>query len=296
MANYELIFIPALVLFAMGISFFSNRRGRKACIALRLDGIRINNLAKQLLLDLQQHRGMVNAFLSGDSSFKPKIEKKQAAIKQDLAALNTSQSLRLMTEKRWEDILAGWQALSAECLSLPAEDSFQRHCELIRAVLYTISDIAERSQIADVCASDFALVDTLWRQLPAVAEGLGQTRAVGASVAAKGSCSSVARIKLRFLEEHVREMLELVNNGLNHVDFPQAASFAKTWQGTHAAVHDFLALLNAKLIDTECPAIDAEHFFNAGTKVLDAVFLAFDHATTALEDNLIEMSTGKRAA
>lgn len=296
MANYELMFFPALAAIVIGIAYFTNRNSWRKCLSLRLEGIRINRLAKQLLLDLQQHRGMVNAFLSGDNSFKPKIEQKQAAIGQDIAALNAFRGQGLMTEKRWEGIVGDWQSLRTGCLAMPAEDSFRRHSELIRAILYSIGDIAERSQIIDRCAADFALVDALWSKIPAVAEGLGQARGLGSSVAAKGYCSSVARIKLRFLEERVREVMGLVSNDLAHADLAQAASFVQIWKETQVSVQEFLALLDEKLIGTERPTIDAEHYFNAGTKALDAVFRAFDQTSTALENSLATMSVGKRAA
>ncbi len=286
MGSYEWMFFPLLVAAIAGIAFFAARRSRQESLSLRLEGIRINRMVKQLLLDLQQHRGMVNAFLSGDNSFKPKIEQKQSAIGQDIAALDASHGQGLMTEKRWEDIRSSWQALRAGATALPAEESFLRHSELIRAVLYSIGDVAERSQVAGDCAADFALVDALWNKLPAVAEGLGQARGIGSSVAAKGHCSSVARIKLRFLEEHISETIGLVNNDLEHADIAQAVAFKQAWEETHAAVHEFLALLDEKLINVERPAIDAGHYFSAGTKAMDAVFHAFDQACAAMESAL----------
>lgn len=294
MDGYEWMFFPVLAAIATGIVYFTNRRSWKKNLSLRLEGIRVNRLAKQLLLDLQQHRGMVNAFLSGDSSFKPKIEQKQAAIGQDIAALDALHGQGLMTGKRWEGIRSTWQSLHTGCLALPADESFRRHSELIRAVLYSMGDIAERSQIVARCTADFALVDALWSKLPAVAEGLGQARGIGSSVAAKGYCSSVARIKLRFLEEHISETIGLVNSDLAHADIAQAVPFTRAWKETHAAVHEFLVLLDEKLINTERPAIDAEHYFNAGTKAMDAVFHAFDQASSALESALAGM--GARAA
>lgn len=295
MGHYELIFLPAMAALVIGIAYFFNRYSWRKCLSLRLEGIRASRLAKQLLLDLQQHRGMVNAFLSGDISFKQKIAQKQIAIGQDIAALNASHGQKLMTAKRWEGIVGDWQALCANCLSLPAEASFRRHSELIRAVLYSISDIAERSQIVGLCTADFALVDALWNKIPTVAEGLGQARGLGASVAAKGCCSSVARIKLRFLEGHVREVMGLVSDDLARADLTQAASFMQKWTETHKDVQEFLVLLDEKLINSEHPTIDAEHYFNAGTKALDAVFQVFDQASSVLENCLTGISAGKRA-
>lgn len=296
MDGFEWIFFPLLALAIAGIAFFSARRSRCESLALRLEGIRVGRLIERLLVDLQQHRGMVNAFLSGDSSFRPKIEQKQAAIGQDIAALDALHGQGLMTESRWEGIRNAWQALRAEATALPAEESFSRHCALIRAVLYAMGDVAERSQIVGVCAADFALVDALWNKLPAVAEGLGQARGMGASVAAKGCCSSVARVKLRFLEEHIGETVGWVDSDLAHADTTQAATFARAWETTHVAVHEFLTLLDEKLINVECPAIDAGHYFSAGTKAMDAVFQAFDQACDALESTLVGMGADARTA
>lgn len=296
MADYEWIFFLALAATAVGIAYFTNKDSWRKCLSLQMEGIRVNRLTKQLLLDLQQHRGMVNAFLSGDNSFKLKIEQKQTAIGQDIAALEVSHDQGLMTEKRWQGIRGAWQALRAEAVALPAEDSFRRHSELIRAVLYSMGDVAERSQIVGTCAVDCALVDALWSKLPAVAEGLGQARGMGSSVAAKGYCSSVARIRLRFLKERVSETMEWVNDDLAHASITQAASFTQAWKETHAAVHEFLALLDEKLINAARPTIDAEHYFNAGTKALDAVFRAFDQASAALENTLTGMPAGSRFA
>lgn len=115
-------------------------------------------------------------------------------------------------------------------------------------------------------------------------------------MAAKGYCSSVARIRLRFLKERVSETMEWVNDDLAHASITQAASFTQAWKETHVAVHEFLALLDEKLINAERPTIDAEHYFNAGTKALDAVFCAFDQASAALESTLTRRASGSSAA
>jgi methyl-accepting chemotaxis protein len=285
-----------LIIAVIGVAYAANKYSWRQCLATRIEGIRVNRLVKQLLVDLQQHRGMVNVFLSGDKSFKTRIEQKQAAIVQDIAALDAAHGRGLMTAKRWESICNDWRALSREALALPAEVSFKRHSELIRAVLYSMGDVAERSQIAGVCAIDTALVDALWSKLPGVAESLGQARGIGSSVAAKNYCSSVARVKLRFLEERVSETMVSVNNELAHADLSQAASFTQAWKETHAAVQIFLKLLDEKLLSGERPTIDAEHYFGAGTKAMDAVFNAFDQASSALENACAGMAGGVRAS
>ncbi|MDD5241260.1 MAG: nitrate- and nitrite sensing domain-containing protein [Sulfuricella sp.] len=285
MGNLEWMIFLALAAATIGLASYLNGKERKKCLSLRLEGIRVNRLVMRLLLDLQQHRGMVNAFLSGDSSFKPRLEKKQAEIENDMSRLDVLRNKGLLTAQRWDSIRNVWQALHNEVLTLSLGDSFRRHSELIRAVLYSLGDVAERSQIVSTCSADAALVNALWSDIPSVAEGLGQARGLGAGVAAQGRCSSVARIKLRFLEEQISETMgwvsaDLVNAGAAH---EKIASIAQAWEVANQSIHEFLTLLDEKLINVDRPAIDAEHYFSAATRALDAAFHVFDHASDTLE-------------
>lgn len=298
MANYEWMGLLGLTALGLAWVYVLNRSARRHCISLRLTGIRVNRLVKQLLLDLQQHRGMAGAYLGGDKSFATRIEQKRSAIERDLSALDELRGLGLMTLSRLDGISQDWQALRKEITALTLEASFLRHSELIRAVLYLMGDVAERSQIGGICAADAALVNALWSKLPAAAEGLGQARAMGASVAAQGYCSSVARIKLRFLEERVGETMGWVSRDLARAGLAQAQvePVSRAWEASHQTVREFLALLDETLINAERPAIDAEHYFGAATKTLDSVFRVFDQASDVLENAMAGMGAEHRAA
>lgn len=279
------IIFLALATLTAGLAYSLNRKNQKKCRSLRIQGIRVNRMAMKLLLDLQQHRGMVNAYLNGDSSFKPRLEKKQAEIENSMTRLDALRDKGLLTAQRWDSIRNAWQALQGEVLTLSTADSFRRHSELIRAVLYSLGDVAERSQIVSTCSAEAALVNALWSDIPSVAEGLGQARGLGAGVAAQGRCSSVARIKLRFLEEQISETMGWVSTDLIGADAAQekTASIGLAWEKANKEIHEFLSLLDEKLINVDRPAIDAEHYFSAATKALDAAFHVFDHASDTLE-------------
>lgn len=285
MIDYEWSIFLAPAALISSLAYFVSKKGRRDCLALRREGIRANRLVKQLLIDAQMHRGMLTAYLSGDSSFGPRIEKKQQDIDRDIATLDPLRDRGIMTMQRWEKIKRDWLALRGEATALSLEENFRRHSALIRCVLYLMGDIAERSQIAGTCAADATLVQTLWSHLPATAEGLGQARGLGTGVAAKGYCSSVARIKLRFLEEHIRETMERVNHDLAGSVCSQAldSSVVKLWETSNQAVREFLSMLENSLINVERPTIAADHYFSTSTKALDAVFHVFDQASEAME-------------
>src|SRR5688572_18968809 len=61
---------------------------------------------RTLLRDLQQHRGMASAWLSGDASFKEKLAVKRSEIERDLRsidAMNQQQSV-LQIGERWRPL------------------------------------------------------------------------------------------------------------------------------------------------------------------------------------------------
>lgn len=290
MADYEWTIALASCGLAATLIGLGAARVRRDCRSLRLEGIRATRMAKRLLVNLQQHRGMAAAYLSGDRSFAARLEQKQAAIEQDMAALDAERALGLMTLPRWDALRQGWNALREGVLGMPLEESFRQHSELIRGVLYLMGDMAERSQIGGTCGADAALVNALWTKLPAAAEGLGQARGVGAGVAAKGHCSGVARIKLRFLAERIGETMERVSGDLQLAARTDAriTPVARSWESAHGDVREFLSLLDTALLKADTPAIDAERYFAAATRTLDAVYQVFDQASDVLQNAVAE--------
>ncbi len=74
-------------------------------------GIEYNNGIRKLLEHLQQHRGMANANLNGDTSFKELLLEKQTEIEQDIRNVDRlDQRLggRLKTTDKWNSIKDKW--------------------------------------------------------------------------------------------------------------------------------------------------------------------------------------------
>ena len=93
---------------------------------------------RTLLQHLAEHRGMSNAYLNGDASFKEKIAAKQSQIAEDIKAVDAADAQHggtLDTASSWKAIEADWQSLGANVFSLAAPDSFSRHTALIEKLL-----------------------------------------------------------------------------------------------------------------------------------------------------------------
>lgn len=288
MSMMDLQWVMAVVLglgllFGAGMVLSLQARESRKCRERRRQGIALGGQLKQLQMDLQQHRGMINALLSGDRSFAAKVRQKQDSIDRDMGTLDAVSRHSPLTARRWEAVRSQWDDLRANAAALAAEDSFARHSLLIREILRCMGDVAERTQLGGMHPLDPTLVSVLWSELPAAAECIGQARGMGASVAAKGYCSSDSRIKLGFLEERIRETMSKVSTDLGHTHQQLATGMSQRWQEASAVVGNFLNLLESSLLNAEHPALDAEHYFATATQALAAVFQVFDQTTAELE-------------
>jgi hypothetical protein len=67
-------------------------------------GIQYNPPLRELLEDVQQHRGMVNGYLKGETSFKEKIALKESQIEDDIRAIDAIDQqlgVTLQTTEQW---------------------------------------------------------------------------------------------------------------------------------------------------------------------------------------------------
>lgn len=279
----------ALTLVSLGVFFYFNTaKTRLNRLRLQQEGITLNRHLKRLIADLQQHRGMTSALLNGDPSFKTRLADKRRSIADAVQRLDALNSTLLQKSPRWQTIKAQWKKLPAATLAATAAESFRAHSLLIQEALYLMGDIAEQSQLNGEAITDQPLIEALWTQLPAAAEGLGQARAVGSGVAAAKQCTGVDRIRLRFLANRVNAAMETIGSNLCKLS-QQSGVHRRLGQAcnqSHTAINAFLTALNAQLIQPETPQIDAESYFSEATTALEAVFQIFDTASDTIEDML----------
>jgi methyl-accepting chemotaxis protein len=156
---------------------------------------------RRLLESLPQHRGMANALLQGDESFRPKLTALQAQIDQDMELL----AQRVAAGDCWgvavrvHRIQGAWSFITQQVNGFEPAESFARHTALVSEVLYLINDVADAAGLLALTGDSSRLIDAAINTLPQVTETLGQARGMGTGVAARGKCGTDMRVKLRYL-------------------------------------------------------------------------------------------------
>lgn len=277
--------VLTILLFIAAHNFIQQIKRRKHAIL-------VVNWLKQMreLLELfPKHRGMANAFLKGDSTFRSAMEKLQQTTDKKI------QSLRQLTAERddWSEhqglhrIEQAWQHIKQNVFTMPADRCFAEHSDLIELVIERLEDDAlELSEYFNRNASGkqkqlISIIGMLTRELPQVVESMGQARGIGTGVAAQQSSSVANRVNLKYLHDRA---LSILNNKLtplhSAINKQQGLKeFAKERYINNAidTSRQFLTMLEKELINTTHPTVAPDNYYQQGTKAIEAELKLFDH-------------------
>lgn len=260
---------------------------------LRENGLQNLRPLRKLLEYIPQHRGMANALLQGDNSFKDKLntlaQKINVEIKNISELVGKNDKLNIedkvkKTEQQWNFI---YQNLSQR----QASDSFELHTELVKNILFLIHDIAETSRILKSQDITYTkLANVALRKLPLVTEMLGQARGMGTGVAARGQCDANMRVKLTYLLNTTRQITYEANEDIDSVINNKVLK----QQNDKQATEYFLNSLENNIINTDTIGLSSTDYYDAGTDAIQHTFELLDniiqHMQTNLQNHIVILS------
>jgi hypothetical protein len=259
-----LTLVIALLCIALlyGVLYLADKRKQHRKMLRRIHGISALQTSVTLMSALQQHRGMSSGLLNGNDSFRTGLINKQAEARSILASMKAliDQSPELAPDRRTlENVTGGLEAIISDLKQMTPEQSFSRHTELVRNTIHLIGDMGEHLGLMDNEGTPLAMLSNLLLlRLPLLMESIGQARALGSGYAAKGQVGAVGRIRLSFLESHIRECRE-------NMHIPGNNGSAATEK-----VEALLDLLEKEFIQTDEVNISPEQFFKAATDAIES--------------------------
>jgi len=244
------------------VLYLAEKRKNHRKMLRRLHGISALQTGVTLMTTIQQHRGMSAGLLNGNDSFRTGLINKQAEARAILSRMKTlvDESRELTPDRRTlESVTASLEGIIGDLRQLTPEQSFSRHTELVRNTIHLIGDMGEHLGLMDNEGTPLALLSNLLLlRLPLLMESIGQARALGSGYAAKGQVGAVGRIRLSFLESHIRECRE-------NMHLPGNNGSAATEK-----VEALLDLLEKEFIQADEVNISPEQFFKAATDAIES--------------------------
>ncbi len=250
-----------------------------------LRGLEYYTPAVTLLKDLQQHRDMAVAWLSGDTAFKERLASKAADVATDVQNVDEVDR-RLGSALR---TTAKWTALSAACRdlltvgdTLSPDQSFERHTRVIESIVALITDVGDRSALSlDPSIDSYYLMNFMILKGPELTEVIAQARGLGTGMAA-GKSSTPQQLealnRLATLTEFLQKRLDK--------SLAKALAFNETLsprlqaeiQASAAAVRDAAKGITT-LVTTRGTGANAAEYYAALTRSVDSVFSLQGHVT-----------------
>jgi signal transduction histidine kinase len=255
-------------------------------------GAEYNRLVIGLFRHVQEHRGLADAYLRGDSSFRDMVMTKRADIDEDLKVIarfgappfGTAETSRL-----WAAIRAGWADLGEETLSLTPEESFEKHTALIGKILSYLNHVADLTGLTlDDRLDRHYLMETAVSTLPLALEYMGRLRGYGAGAIASGDLSPEERARLRVLSDITGSTLEKVGSNLQKAfeANPGLSGLEEDLGDALDPMEGALRLVRGEMVDGDRPALSAEEYFTALTDAMGAGFALHAEVTEALSELL----------
>ncbi len=255
---------------------------------------------------VQEHRGLANAYLSGDDSRVPVLQTRRQDVtaalgraREALGPLGDSGTVASLAR-----LTADWQALAKEVGDgdLTAPVSVQRHTDLVVRAVYLVEDVAAVSGLAlDPEAESYFLIQTLIRDLPRLSEQLGLARAGGAAMLVTQDFSPEQRQALRDLRRWALAYADDARRNLDRVGASDVAADAETAPliaQVHAAREAVVrgvalidTLLDPKVEPDTAPAV----YFDALTETIGAQFALSGAALDRVDTLLADRATAYRA-
>lgn len=245
----------------LGLLMASLHHKRQYETLLFFQGVEYIKVLRRLLMFVQRHRGLTTGYMNGNLIVKADIEMLAIEIHSAIADVEVA-GIWMRDNIKWASLIDHWARLGTTYAQGDVNTNFKQHNIFIANLLYLIDDVADAHHLSKTTGD---ALDTDWRYLLSIAEYIGQARALGTGVAAKGECSSVLRIQL------------------NHLRTKISSSVDSSWpEESRIEIHQLLRCIETQLI-VDRPTIQAGDYFMLATRCIEHVLDQFDRQIDRLQ-------------
>lgn len=267
-------------------------------------GLRWCGLLLELVLRMQQHRGMASAMLAGDDSFRTALRHKREEIERLFLALQAlpadiDRSVADIASRELPELRKNWTGLCAQLDGLTPFTSMTRHTALIGTLLFDLRNIGEVCLSGRIARHDAGLemvVPVFVDRLPALSEALGQIRALGSGVAAAGGASAEDRVRLSYLIHRINELVGRSESALEHAGLLKLAETASGFEHSRVRVGQLLDMVCRDLLEAREVKVSPQTYFACASTAIDSVFALVAVLRQQLAFGMEEMPGGAPVA
>ena len=246
-------------------------------------GVTYLQAARMPLQHIQQHRGMTAAYLNGASNFKDRIISKRQDVNKFFAQLQQTENElgeALKTKGSTSKLVKQWESIKANSMNQTASEAIKAHSKLVADILTLMTTVADNSEITlDPKLDTYYMGAALVSSLPNLMENMGQARAVGSGIAAKGEFTQKSYVKISVLINNIDNYANQLAAGLAAAVAENDAikrDLGSMIEANNKAVAEMKHLLQDELIKPEKITISSDKVFNIATHAINGSYKLFD--------------------
>lgn len=257
------------------------QRRDRAALRLSLTQIR---LLRQLIEQVQRHRGLYYGVLSGEASLEGRRWSVHQQINQVLAGCREHLP-SLHWYDSWHEALGYWERIEQGEFQACADQMLLAHNDMIRLLLETVQALANRNDL--VCLGRLApQAEGLWLELLHNTEIVGQSRAIGTGIVANRQNLPTWRAHLASLSAQINEQCYAALARL--VSDPELRdSVSQPVRVAEEALDALLERIRELLDRPDSSGMKSADYFQTATQALSAQLVLVDMLLDRLEQRAI---------
>lgn len=300
----KFIILGTVVFIPLMLFMWFNIQGLNSNIAVtdsERRGIVYLEPVRHFIQNAQAHRGMTNAYLSGNFSFASKIdavEKKVDVIVADIDKIDRNYSQEFGTTQNWNQIKKDWlniKNLWAKAKKSPqsvnSKASFKTHTAFVNALLEFVLEIADASTLTlDPQIDTYYVMDIVYLRSLNVIENMGKIRGMGAGIASRQQATAAEVTALSILSTQVETALKDFEHDMQVLkgskeSYQQAKPSMDKLQ---ASIQSLNKMVNTSILQAEEITIDADHYFAEASKSIKLGYQTFDDLSALLDRLMVK--------
>ncbi len=281
-----LVVVALLVPSALLVIFYLGNANQAVSRAnLELSGARYTHALDRFLYEVIRHRGHANVFLNGDNQRRDPVAISAAAVDKAVAELDPiDRELGpvLNSTQEWVALKSQWTAQRERAQTLPPDDSFAQHNELIRDTLDFGAAVAMQSGMSrDPEQATSTLVALATGRMPEAVNRAGIVRDRATAGVLRGYLSDGDRSMIEVSRQEVTTLLAQIDRQLKWIgasDGEVHSQVAPNFQRARDAFTSFSSFADQKLLKAQEVTVDGAGMFEAAAPTFDSFIELSDKA------------------
>ena len=260
----------------------------------QLDGMKYIAPLQALNLKIAEHRGLVNAYQSGDKSLEQKVLQHRQQVDKifkEVTQLIKTDKDKMQLGKEWNQLQKEWQRILDRINKNDKKHVFKSHTKLISHNQQIMQSVGERSNmIFDSHLDRYYMASMLVEKLPMLIDEIGRLRGRTSGVLVSGSLSEQAKMEIIAEINLAQERIESIDKYLKTIFEMKPALKDVLGKEGKSAVKATIGFFNTVMATTFNESLVkkksvkiAEEAFESGTAVISKLSRLYNSTETELK-------------